>query len=96
MPASSTSVVSGPEGSLTLRDLELIAVEVLRLIKKVPEAQGEAKIAVIGGLALWHYLPHGRPTDVSFSFALLSCTPPPPYTCALYYSSTSSRASASP
>ncbi|KAF2230122.1 hypothetical protein EV356DRAFT_580299 [Viridothelium virens] len=46
--------------------LEMAAVNVIRILKDISEFR-EARIAVIGGLALWKYNPAGRTTnDVDF------------------------------
>ena len=64
--------------ALTLHDLERAASDVIRLIKQVPEARGDTKLALIGGLALWHYLPEGRTTGVSVLFSSQLPTPSAP------------------
>lgn len=47
-------------------DLRGAAASVIEILKGIPEF-GEARIAVIGGLALWKYVPTGRTTeDVDF------------------------------
>ncbi|RYP85615.1 hypothetical protein DL769_000956 [Monosporascus sp. CRB-8-3] len=46
----------------TFRELECAASDVIRIIKRMPDL-GNVKLAIIGGLALWHYLPRGRTTD---------------------------------
>ncbi|KAL9079254.1 MAG: hypothetical protein Q9157_001872 [Trypethelium eluteriae] len=43
--------------------LEIAAVNVIRILKDISEFR-EARIAVIGGLALWKYNPAGRTTNV--------------------------------
>ncbi|RYP78405.1 hypothetical protein DL771_000590 [Monosporascus sp. 5C6A] len=45
----------------TFRELECAASDVIRTVKRMPDL-GNVKLAIIGGLALWHYLP-GRTTD---------------------------------
>lgn len=44
--------------------LEAAASEVISVLKGIREFSN-ARIAVIGGLALWKYLPNGRTTEVS-------------------------------
>jgi hypothetical protein len=56
----------------TLKELESVARSVIEVVKQIPEARS-AKLAVIGGLALWHYLPEGRPTDVRALSSLVPC-----------------------
>ncbi|RYO93987.1 hypothetical protein DL762_000735 [Monosporascus cannonballus] len=46
----------------TFRELECAASDVIRTVKRMPDL-GNVKLAIIGGLALWHYLPRGRTTD---------------------------------
>ncbi|RYP55389.1 hypothetical protein DL768_000144 [Monosporascus sp. mg162] len=46
----------------TFRELECAASDVIRTVKRIPDL-GNVKLAIIGGLALWHYLPRGRATD---------------------------------
>ncbi|RYO97603.1 hypothetical protein DL764_007277 [Monosporascus ibericus] len=45
----------------TFRELECAASDVIRTVKRIPDL-GNVKLAIIGGLALWHYLPRGRTT----------------------------------
>ena len=52
----------------TFGELEHAAAEVIRHLKQVPGSRGDTRLAIIGGLALWHYLPDGRMTDVSLCF----------------------------
>lgn len=50
----------------SLQELERAAIDVLRILKGINEFK-DASIAVIGGLALWKYIPSGRTTeDVDF------------------------------
>ncbi|RYP93022.1 hypothetical protein DL770_000896 [Monosporascus sp. CRB-9-2] len=46
----------------TFRELECAASDVIRTVRRMPDL-GNVKLAIIGGLALWHYLPRGRTTD---------------------------------
>ncbi|RYP20451.1 hypothetical protein DL767_009454 [Monosporascus sp. MG133] len=46
----------------TFCELECAASDVIRTVKRMPDL-GNVKLAIIGGLALWHYLPRGRTTD---------------------------------
>jgi hypothetical protein len=39
--------------------LETVAADVIRILKGMPE-YSDARIAIIGGLALWKYIPTGR------------------------------------
>lgn len=48
----------------TLADLNEAAKVVLQCLKGLPD-QADVKIALIGGLALWNYLPQYRSTTVS-------------------------------
>ncbi|KAI1502806.1 hypothetical protein F5X99DRAFT_143515 [Biscogniauxia marginata] len=43
-------------------ELECAACDVIQIIKQIPELE-YTRLSVIGGLALWHYLPDYRPTD---------------------------------
>ncbi|KAF2967095.1 hypothetical protein GQX73_g6465 [Xylaria multiplex] len=45
-----------------LKELEDAVCDVIQIIKQIPELTG-TKLAVVGGLALWHYLPDYRPTN---------------------------------
>ena len=47
----------------TRLQLERAAADVISILKGISE-YSNAKIAVIGGLALWKYLPSGRTTEV--------------------------------
>ncbi len=47
--------------------LEAAAADVITILKSIRE-YSDAKVAVIGGLALWKYLPAGRTTQVTLSF----------------------------
>ncbi|KAF2459309.1 hypothetical protein BDY21DRAFT_337915 [Lineolata rhizophorae] len=50
----------------SLNELETAAADVLNILKGIPEFSN-ARVAVIGGLALWKYIPTGRTTeDVDF------------------------------
>lgn len=49
--------------SPSLAELEAAARDVIRIMKTVP-GLSEQHIAVIGGMALWKYLPRGRSTEV--------------------------------
>lgn len=53
--------------TVELRELEYAVCDVIQIIKQIPEL-AESRLAVIGGLALWHYLPGHRPTDVRPNF----------------------------
>ncbi|KAF2968901.1 hypothetical protein GQX73_g4678 [Xylaria multiplex] len=56
--------------SYSLSDLQSAATDVIRILKGLPQF-AEQKIAVIGGMALWMYLPRGRSTeDVDFIVTL--------------------------
>ncbi|KAI1647086.1 uncharacterized protein F4817DRAFT_115910 [Daldinia loculata] len=56
--------------SPSLAELEAAARDVIRIMKTVP-GLSEQHIAVIGGMALWKYLPRGRSTeDVDFIITL--------------------------
>jgi len=46
-----------------LADLERSSLAVLNIFKTIPELQ-TAKVAIIGGMAIWKYLPHYRTTQV--------------------------------
>lgn len=46
----------------SLQELEGAAADVISILKGVDEFK-EASIAVIGGLALWKYIPSGRTTE---------------------------------
>ncbi|KAI1118564.1 hypothetical protein F5Y14DRAFT_446925 [Nemania sp. NC0429] len=50
--------------TVELRELEYAVCDVIQIIKQIPEL-ADSRLAVIGGLALWHYLPghHHRPTE---------------------------------
>ncbi|KAI0470690.1 hypothetical protein GGR56DRAFT_683756 [Xylariaceae sp. FL0804] len=48
--------------SLGFEEIEHAACDVIQIIKQIPEL-GHTRLSVIGGLALWHYLPDYRPTD---------------------------------
>ncbi|KAF4627030.1 hypothetical protein G7Y89_g11129 [Cudoniella acicularis] len=48
--------------SFTLTELETAASDVIQILKTVPEF-ASARVAVIGGLALWKYMPRGRTTE---------------------------------
>ncbi|KAI1184022.1 hypothetical protein F5B17DRAFT_434002 [Nemania serpens] len=49
--------------TVELKELEFAVCDVIQIIKQIPEL-AEARLAVIGDLALCHYLPDHRPTDV--------------------------------
>jgi len=51
-------------------ELHQAASDVIVILNKFPEFR-DSKIAVIGGLALWHYLRRGRTTEVLRSPFLL-------------------------
>ncbi|KAI1332867.1 hypothetical protein F5Y16DRAFT_418805 [Xylariaceae sp. FL0255] len=56
--------------SPTLAELERAAQDVIMIMKNVPELASQ-KVAVIGGLALWKYMPKGRSTeDVDFMISV--------------------------
>ncbi|KAI0420670.1 hypothetical protein F5X98DRAFT_382678 [Xylaria grammica] len=44
------------------RELEGAVCDVIQIIKQIPEL-ADLRLAVVGGLALWHYLPDHRPTN---------------------------------
>ncbi|CAJ2502887.1 Uu.00g102810.m01.CDS01 [Anthostomella pinea] len=46
----------------SFQELECAACDVIQIIKQIPELE-HTRLSVIGGLALWHYLPNYRPTD---------------------------------
>jgi len=50
-------------------ELERAATNVVGILKNISE-YSEAKIAIIGGLALWKYIPNGRTTQVLHSCVL--------------------------
>jgi len=54
----------------SLAELNSAASEVIIILKGIPE-YANARVAVIGGLALWNYLQNGRTTEV-ISYTLLS------------------------
>ena len=54
--------------------LEAAAADVIRILKGISE-YSNARIAIIGGLALWKYIPVGRTTDVSNPHIRSGCTP---------------------
>lgn len=45
--------------------LQQAAADVIQILKRI-EVYSNAKVAVIGGLALWTYLPEGRSTEVFY------------------------------
>jgi hypothetical protein len=47
----------------TLAELNRAASEVIIILKGIPD-YSNAKVAVIGGLALWNYVQNGRTTEV--------------------------------
>ncbi|KAF2241341.1 hypothetical protein BU26DRAFT_440823 [Trematosphaeria pertusa] len=50
----------------SLNELESAAAQVIAILKSISEFS-DASVAVIGGLALWKYIPNGRTTeDVDF------------------------------
>ncbi|KAI1344776.1 hypothetical protein F5Y15DRAFT_421903 [Xylariaceae sp. FL0016] len=51
--------------SSEFQELEHAACNVIQMIKQIPELW-HTRLAVIGGLALWHYHPEYRPADVRF------------------------------
>ena len=53
----------------TRTQLEAAASDVIHILKGINE-YSNARIAVIGGLALWKYIPTGRTTEV-FNFHIL-------------------------
>ncbi|KAI8949883.1 hypothetical protein F4801DRAFT_579985 [Xylaria longipes] len=54
----------------SLLDLERAAMDVIKIMKAVPDL-AKQKVAVIGGLALWNFMPRGRSTeDVDFIITL--------------------------
>jgi hypothetical protein len=58
----------------TLVQLEATAADVIGILKGISEYE-DAKIAVIGGLAVWKYDPEGRTTEVSYDDIANGCTP---------------------
>lgn len=44
-------------------ELEGVAVDVINILKGIDKFK-EASIAIIGGLAVWKYMPYGRQTEV--------------------------------
>jgi hypothetical protein len=53
----------------TRTELERAAANVIGILKSISE-YSEARIAIIGGLALWKYIPNGRTTQViAFSYS---------------------------
>ena len=52
----------------TRSQLETAAADVIGILKGISE-YSDARIAIIGGLALWKYIPRGRTTEVlGFSY----------------------------
>jgi hypothetical protein len=47
----------------TLAELNRAAAEVITILKGITD-YSDARVAVIGGLALWNYVQNGRTTDV--------------------------------
>lgn len=47
----------------SLNELESAAAQVIAILKSISEFS-DASVAVIGGLALWKYIPNGRTTEV--------------------------------
>jgi hypothetical protein len=45
------------------KELEDAVCEIIDIMQQKPELV-DTKLLVIGGLALWHYLPNRRPTNV--------------------------------
>ena len=58
----------------TRTQLETAAADVIRILKGISE-YSDAKIAIIGGLALWKYIPTGRTTEVFDSHILSGRAP---------------------
>lgn len=54
----------------SLKDLEAAAADVIAILKDIP-GLSEARVAVIGGLALWKYMPRGRTTEVNACLSLV-------------------------
>jgi len=54
--------------------LETVAADVICILKGMPE-YSDARIAIIGGLALWKYIFIGRTTEVFDSYILSGRTP---------------------
>lgn len=48
---------------VSLDELETAAADVIRILKGISE-YSNARVAIIGGLALWRYIPTGRTTEV--------------------------------
>ena len=59
--------------SYTISDLDAAASDVIQILKGIPEF-ALCKVAVIGGLALWKYLPRGRTTEVILNLVYASAT----------------------
>jgi len=57
--------------------LETVAADVIRILRGISE-YSNTRIAVIGGLALWKYIPTGRTTEVFGSHILSGRTPNSP------------------
>lgn len=53
------------------QQLEHAASDVIQNVKEIQDLK-HARLSVIGGLALWHYLPEYRSTDVSQSIVITS------------------------
>ena len=53
--------------------LETAAAGVIRILKGIGE-YSNARIAIIGGLALWRYIPTGRTTEVNQRHTFSECT----------------------
>lgn len=51
--------------SLTQPELDAAASYVIQTLKEMPEF-ASCEVAIIGGLALWKYVPRGRTTEVGF------------------------------
>lgn len=64
-------IMSPAEGNRprTRQELSEAAAEIIAILKGLPQCL-DAKIAVIGGLALWTYLPSGRTTQVRYAWHL--------------------------
>lgn len=54
---------------LSLPELEAVATEVLTFLKSIAKYDS-FKVAIIGGMAVWKYLPSGRTTKVKIELLL--------------------------
>ena len=55
----------------SLQFLHSAAAEVIGYLKKISE-YSDVRVAVIGGLAVWNYIPKGRTTQVRVPFGCVT------------------------